>query len=371
MRIKNNKLLKKMDLQLIGVILLICFIGILTVASATNTHPLGSAGFIKTQIGSIVIGFVAIMCILLVDYNLLAKFYIPIYVLCNALLAAVLIFGKGAEGWGANRWLRIGGFQFQPADFVKIGIIIFLSKILSDNKSTVNKPKTLIKVIGFLLVPMALISAQPDLGTTMAFAVFGFGMLFIAGLKYKYIAITGIVAVLSFPLLWLGVLEDYQKDRILTFINPELDPSGKGYQIIQSKLAVGSGKFFGRGLFQGTQNRLGFLPERHNDFIFSVMAEELGFLGVSILILLYFTMLYKCANIAREAKDDFGSFLATGVTFMLAFHIFANIAMTIGLMPVTGKPLPFVSYGGTFMLSNMIAIGLILNVNIRRDKINF
>lgn len=353
------------------VILVICIIGIVMVASATNTHALGSSGFVRTQIASIIIGFIAIAFILLFDYNLLSKFVIPIYLFSNALLVAVLIFGRGADEWGANRWLRIGGFQFQPSDFVKIGIIVCLAKFLSDNKNTINQPKTLLKIIGMLALPMVLISVQPDLGTTMAFAVFGFGMVFIAGLKYKYILITGLVGLLSFPLIWIGVLEGYQKDRILTFINPELDPTGKGYQIIQSKLAVGSGKFFGRGLFRGTQNALGFLPERHNDFIFSVMAEELGFLGVSILLILYFVLLYKCANIAKEAKDDFGAFLATGVTFMLAFHIFANIAMTIGLMPVTGKPLPFVSYGGTFMLSNMMAIGLILNVNMRRDKINF
>ncbi|QUH24548.1 rod shape-determining protein RodA [Serpentinicella alkaliphila] len=371
MRIKNNKLLKKMDFYLILDILVICLIGVLVVASATHTHPLGSAGFIRTQIASIIIGFVAIVFILLFDYNILSKFYLPIYIFSNALLVGVLVFGRGADEWGANRWIKIGGFQFQPADFVKIGIIICLAKILSENKNTVNKPKTLLQIIGFLIVPMALIAVQPDLGTTMAFAVFGFGMLFIAGLKYKYIIITGVAGILSFPLMWLGVLKDYQKERILTFINPELDPTGKGYQIIQSKLAVGSGKLFGRGLFQGTQNRLGFLPERHNDFIFSVMAEELGFLGVSTLVVLYFILLYKCAKIARDAKDDFGAFLATGVTFMLAFHIFANIAMTIGLMPVTGKPLPFVSYGGTFMLSNMMAIGLVLNVNMRRDKINF
>lgn len=360
-----------MDFSLIIVILLICVVGVVLVASATHTHPLGSSSFIKTQIASIVIGIAAILFIILFDYNILLKFFFPIYIICNALLVGVLVFGKGSEGWGANRWIRIGGFQFQPADFVKIGIIICLAKILSEDKNTINKPKTLLKILAFLLVPMALISAQPDLGTTMAFAVFSFGMIFIAGLKYKYIIITGIVGILSFPLVWIGVLEGYQKDRILTFLNPELDPTGKGYQIIQSKLAVGSGQIFGRGLFKGTQNRLGFLPERHNDFIFSVMAEELGFIGVSILLILYFIVLVKCVNIAKEAKDDFGEFLATGVTFMLAFHIFANIAMTIGLMPVTGKPLPFVSSGGTFMLSNMIAIGLILNVNMRRDKINF
>jgi len=166
-------------------------------------------------------------------------------------------------------------------------------------------------------------------------------------------------------------LYDHQKQRILTFLNPALDPRGDGYQILQSKMAVGSGMMFGKGLYQGTQTQFGFLPEKQTDFIFSVVAEETGFIGVIILLALFFFLLFRCIQIAREAKDDYGMIIVTGFTFLLAFHIFANIAMTIGLMPVTGKPLPFISYGGTFMLSNMIAIGFILNVNMRRDKINF
>ncbi|SCY69141.1 cell elongation-specific peptidoglycan biosynthesis regulator RodA [Alkaliphilus peptidifermentans DSM 18978] len=342
------------------------------IGSATHTYIGGSEGFIRTQVISIIMGLIAMVVILMIDYNSVARFWIPIYVVCNGLLVAVLLFGTGKETWGANRWIRIAGRQFQPADFVKIGIIICLAKLISDNKETINEPATLLKILAFAGLPMVLIYKQPDLGTAMAFAFFTFGMIFIAGLNFKYIFLSAITGLISLPLMWVtGLLKDYHKKRIMIFLNPELDPSDSGYQILQSKLAVGSGMIFGKGLFKGSQTQYGFLPEKHNDFIFSVIAEELGFVGVTILIALYAIMLKRLINIARDAKDDFGAYLVIGNTFMLAFHIFANIAMTIGLMPVTGKPLPFISYGGTFMLTNMIAIGIILNVNMRRDKINF
>ncbi|MCC5911172.1 MAG: rod shape-determining protein RodA [Clostridiaceae bacterium] len=368
MRIEN-KLIKKIDFGLIAVVLLICILGIVMVGSAT--HNIGYERFIRTQIASIIMGFIAIGFILFFDYDMLGRLYVPIYIFSNILLVAVLLFGTGAEVWGANRWLRIGGFQFQPSDFAKIGIIICLAKMLDNHKDSLYKLSTIGKILAFVGFPMALISRQPDLGTTMAFAFFSFGMIFIAGLKYKYIFMTGLISILTFPLLWIGILKDYQKTRIITFLNPDLDPLGTGYHAIQSRMAVGNGMIFGKGLLNGTQSQFGFLPEKHTDFIFSVLAEELGFIGAGILILLYCIMIYKCINIARDAKDDFGAYLATGVACMLAFHIFSNIGMTIGLMPVTGKPLPFISYGGTFMLSNMMALGLVLNVNMRRDKINF
>ncbi|AOY76184.1 rod shape-determining protein RodA [Clostridium formicaceticum] len=365
----ENKLIKKINFSLIIVVLMICIIGIIMIASAT--HSLGYERYIRTQISSVAMGFVAIIIILFVDYSVLARLYMPIYVFSNLLLMSVLLFGAGADSWGANRWIRIGGFQFQPSDFAKIGIIICLAKMIDDHKDSIYKLSTIAKILLFAGLPMGLIARQPDLGTTMAFGFFTLGMIFIAGLKYKHIFITAIIGMFSVPLAWLTFLKPYQKDRILTFLNPDLDPMGKGYHAIQSRMAVGNGMIFGKGLFRGTQSQFGFLPEKHTDFIFSVLAEELGFLGVSVLIILYIIMLIKCVNIARDAKDDFGAYIVTGVTFMLAFHIFSNIGMTIGLMPVTGKPLPFVSYGGTFMLSNMMALGLVLNVNMRRDKINF
>ncbi|MBU5677101.1 rod shape-determining protein RodA [Alkaliphilus sp. MSJ-5] len=365
----DTRLFKKIDFGLIVVVLLICIIGVIAVGSAT--YSLGSERYIRTQIISILLGIGAIVAIMFIDYNTFGRMYIPIYIICNAMLLAVFIFGEGSESWGADRWIRIGSFGFQPADFAKLGIIICLAKVLDDKKDMLHKPMVLLKVLLFAGFPMVLILAQPDLGTTLIFAAFVFGMLFIAGLKYKYIVIAMVAGIVTAPLAWFGVLHPYQRSRILIFLNPEQDPMGEGYHTLQSRVAVGAGMFWGKGLFNGTSNQFGFLPEKHTDFIFSVIAEELGFLGVTVLIVLYAIMLYKFVKIAREAKDDFGSYLVTGVTFMIAFHIFLNIAMTIGLAPVTGKPLPFVSYGGTFMLTNMIALGIVLNVNMRRDKINF
>lgn len=365
----DTRLLKKIDYGLLVIVLLICAIGILAVGSAT--YSLGSERYIKTQVTSIIIGLIAIFIIMLIDYKTLAKIYIPVYVITNILLVSVFIFGEGKEDWGASRWIRIGSFGFQPSDFAKLAIIICLAKFLDDNKEDIQRPTIILKALLFVGLPMVLILLQPDLGTTLVISAFVFGMLFIAGLSYKHIGIASLVGLVTAPFAWFGVLKDYQRGRILIFRNPEQDPMGKGYHTLQSRVAVGAGMLKGKGLFRGSSNQFGFLPEKHTDFIFSVIAEELGFIGVSILIILYFIMLYKCINIAREAKDDFGAYLVTGITCMLAFHIFLNIAMTIGLAPVTGKPLPFVSYGGTFMLTNMIAIGLVLNVNMRRDKINF
>jgi len=365
----DTRLLKKIDFGLIIVVLLICIIGVVVVGSAT--YSLGSERYIRTQVISILMGVIAIVAIMFIDYSTFSRMYIPIYIISNAMLLAVFVFGQGSESWGADRWIRIGSFGFQPSDFAKIGIIICLAKVLDDKKNILHKPIELLKVLLFAGFPILLILAQPDLGTTLIFGGFVFGMLFVAGLKYKYIVIAMIGGLVTAPLAWFGVLHPYQRDRILIFLNPEQDPLGKGYHTLQSRVAVGAGMFWGKGLFNGTSNQFGFLPEKHTDFIFSVVAEELGFLGVVVLIVLYLIMLYKCTNIARDAKDDFGSFLVSGLTFMIAFHIFLNIAMTIGLAPVTGKPLPFVSYGGTFMLTNMMALGIILNVNMRRDKINF
>ncbi|MGV8145923.1 MAG: rod shape-determining protein RodA [Alkaliphilus sp.] len=365
-----NRLIKKIDYTLIIAVLIICVFGVVVISSATNSLSSGSERFIRTQSVSIVLGIFAILIILLFDYKTFARFHIPIYVICNLMLIAVLILGTGREQWGANRWLVVAGFSFQPSEFAKIGIVISLAKMIASNKENIHKLTTLIKVIAYVSLPIGLILVQPDLGTSLTFVFFTFGILFAAGIRYKHIIITTVVGALSMPIIWM-FLEEYQKTRIRVFLNPGLDPLGAGLQILQSKLAIGSGMVTGKGLYEGVQTQFGFLPERQTDFIFSVIAEELGFIGVMFLIVMFIFILLKCIKIAREAKDDFGAYLVIGLTFMLAFHIFGNIAMTIGLMPVTGKPLPFISYGGTFMLSNMIAIGLILNVGMRKDLINF
>ncbi|RQD69736.1 MAG: rod shape-determining protein RodA [Tindallia sp. MSAO_Bac2] len=364
------KLIKKIDFSLIIIVLMICIYGVVIISSSTLNHRLGPAHFIRSQITSITIGLIAMAGMMFVNYKTLKRLALPIYLVSNALLLMVLMVGVGQEDWGASRWIRIGGIGFQPADFVKIGLIICLAKIVDDQRDFINQPITLFKIIGFMLLPLSLIMMQPDLGTTLVLASIIFGVLFMAGLRYKYIFIGAVVGLLTMPVFW-NLLEDYQRTRVLIFLNPEMDPMGAGYQIIQSKRAVGAGMLRGQGLYSGTQSQYGFLPERHTDFVFSVIAEELGFIGASILLFLFIAMLVKCVYIAMNAKDDFGMFLVVGVVFMLAFHIFINVGMAIGLMPVTGKPLPFISHGGTFMLTNFMAIGLVLNVYMRRDVINF
>jgi rod shape determining protein RodA len=366
----DMKIIKKIDISLIVLVLIICAYGVVIISSATLNHRLGAGTFVKSQITSIFIGLTAMAATLLINYKTLKKLAIPIYIVSNVLLIMVLIVGIGQDDWGANRWIRFGGYGFQPADFVKIGLIICLAKIAEDHKDFMDSPATLIKIIAFMALPVGLIMLQPDLGTTIIIVAFTAGILYMAGLQYRYLLGATLTGILTLPVFWY-FLADYQRMRILVFLNPEMDPMGDGYQIIQSKRAVGAGMLSGQGLYKGTQSQYGFLPERHTDFIFSVVAEELGFIGAGVLLILFLILLMKCIKIAMNAKDDFGMYLVIGIVFMLAFHIIINIGMTIGLFPVTGKPLPFISHGGTFMLTNFIAIGLVLNVNMRRDVINF
>ncbi len=365
----EGKTLKNLDFSMLAVVILISIFGIIMISSATSNLA-NSDSYIQTQLTSMILGLIVITIILFFDYKTFGNFYLLIYFFSILLLIAVLIAGVGGEDWGANRWLYIGGFGFQPSDFAKIGIIISLAKVISEHRETINELKTLGKIVIITVIPMVLVYKQPDLGTTLVFPVFTFAMLFVAGLKYKYILITFLVALASAPFAW-NYLNEYQQRRIMVFINPSLDPMGDAYQITQSIYAVGSGMLTGKGFNEGIQSQLGFLPEKHTDFIFSVIAEELGFVGVCILLFLYIVLLIKGIMVAKHSKDHFGSILAIGIISMLAFHIFANVMMTIGLMPVTGKPLPFVSYGGTFMLSNMIAIGLLLNISMRKKRINY
>ena len=366
----DMKLVKRIDFILIGLVLLLCAYGVVAVSSATMNHRLGASTFVRSQIRAILIGLVAMTITVTIHYKTLKRLATPIYIISNLLLLVVLVAGTGQEDWGANRWIRIAGYGFQPADFVKIGLIICLAKIADEHKELLDRPGTLLKIFMFMALPLGLIMLQPDLGTSIILVAVTFGILFIAGLQYRYLFGAMAAGLISLPFFW-NLLEDYQRNRILIFLNPEMDPMGAGYQIIQSMRAVGAGMMHGQGLYKGTQSQFGFLPERHTDFIFSVIAEELGFIGVALLMALFFVLLLKCILIAIHARDDFGRYLVIGVVFMLAFHMMINVGMTIGLLPVTGKPLPFISHGGTFMLTNFIAIGLVLNVNMRRDMINF
>lgn len=388
----GRKFWKKFDYILFITVILLNFYGLLVISSATISTKTGylqliknnelqfrllrllqesfSLPFFQKQLVAFIIGLIAILFLVFFNYDNFSKLSIPIYIMCNILLVIVLIFGFGEDEVGARSWLRIGGFTFQPAEIVKIGIIISLAKIIDDNKEKINELATLFKVLIFAFIPIGLILMQPDFGTAFVFIFFVGIMLFVAGLDFKYILYSTVAGLISTPIIWLS-LKDYQKNRILVFLNPDLDAMGAGYQVIQSKIAIGSGKILGRGLFNGVQTQYGFVPEKHTDFIFAVIVEELGLIGGIILLLLYFIMLYRLIRIARNAKDLFGSLIVVGITSMFTFHILENIGMTIGLMPVTGIPLPFISYGANFLLTNMINIGLALSIGLRKDRISF
>lgn len=365
--LRRNKRLKKFDFTLFFTVIILCIYGLVLIKSATLN--LNTNSYIISQSASIILGLIAILALILIDYKILGRLYIPIYILSNLLLVAVLIFGFGEIDWGSRSWLDIGGIVFQPAEFVKIGLIISLSKFIDNHKHSLNQPRTLFKILAFAGLPIMLIMLQPDAGTAMVFVFFIAAMLFIAGLDWKYIKSAIAIFLVSLPFIWFN-LDTYQKNRIFDFLNPG-DMSGTGYQMTHGKIAIGSGKFWGRGLFNGVQVQNNYVPEAPTDFIFSVLVEELGFVGGIFLIILYLILIYRMIKIAQESKDLFGSLMVVGVAAMLIFHIYENIGMTIGLMPVTGIPLPFISHGGTFLLINMVGIGIALSVNYHKDGLNF
>ncbi|MBZ2174208.1 rod shape-determining protein RodA [Schnuerera sp. xch1] len=364
----KRKSFKKLDFILLTSVLLLCIYGIIMVKSATLSYE--NNRYVTVQILSTILGFVGILILVAMDYQIIGKLYIPTYIFSVILLLAVVLFGTGKNQWGANSWLSIGGFTFQPAEISKVGIIIFLAKFIDNNKNEINLPRTLLKILVLAGLPILLIALQPDLGTAVVFIFFVVIMLFVSGLNWKYFGYAFLAGIVSLPILWFK-LEDYQRNRIFNFLHPERDLSGSGYQAMQSKIAIGSGKVFGRGLFGGVQTQYGYIPEKHTDFIFSVIGEELGLIGGLLLIILYSILLYRLIKIAKNSSDTFGSLMVIGFSAMFVVHIWENIGMTIGLMPITGIPLPFMSYGGTFNLINLICIGIALSVSVHKEGLNF
>jgi rod shape determining protein RodA len=377
---KKESKLKRFDFILLITTILLCIYGLVIINSATMSKVTGSEPFLKTQIIAFGLGTAALLVLVFIDYDIYGSLYIPIYVLTNLLLLYTLINPVEAPEWGDVRsWIAIGPIVFQPSEIAKFGVIISLSKFIDINKDNINHPVVLLKIILFAFLPIALILIQPDFGTAVVFIFFIVIMIYIAGIDRKYvlsIMIIGLILIIAGLSVFFQIMEnytlgdDFRFDRIVTFFYPELDPDDTGYQVIQSKTAIGSGMLYGRGLYKGVQNQLGYLPTKETDFIFAVIGEELGLSGGIVLLCLYAILLYRLIRIAKNAANMFGSLIVTGITAMLLFHIFENIGMTMGLTPVTGIPLPFISYGGTFMLVNMISIGLCLSVGMKRGKID-
>jgi rod shape determining protein RodA len=367
----DRKLLKNLDWQLWLAMLLISVVGVIVLRSASaGVMPRNPLYYTKRQILWVIMGNVMIAASLYFDYRLLTKLIKPLYLLNLTLLAAVLVFGQ--ERGGAQRWVSIAGFPLQPSEFAKIFIIIVLAYYLEKHEQIRNWPD-LVKAGIVVAVPMLLILIQPDLGTALVFVAIFMGMLYAAGTELKYLASLIGMGILASPLMWKFILKDYQKMRLLVFLDPEAPQyrAFGGYHVTQSLIAVGSGRLFGRGYMQGTQNIRNFLPAQHTDFIFSVLAEEFGFVGALLVIGLFVFMLQRMLSIALDAKDVFGSLMVVGVIALTLFQLFINIGMTVSVMPVTGIPLPLLTSGGSSYLSYCLAIALVLNVGMRRQKILF
>lgn len=311
--------------------------------------------------------------IIFIDYDVIARFSPIFYGIFIILLIAVL-FTPVVNG--ATSWFTItDGVKFQPSEFAKVFVIIFIAYIISiiqkREKNEINKPLKLLAALAIVAVPVLLIIMQPDYGTAIAFMIATILMLFVAGLDKRYIIATFIVILVAVPLMYNFILPTHAKNRIDVFLNPNLDPRGSGYNVIQSKLAIGSGKLVGMGLLKGNQTQLGFLHPKTTDFIFSVIGEEMGFIVAGAVIILYVVLITKAIYVAKTAKDDLGSYIAMGIVGIFLFHMIENIGMTMGLLPITGVPLPFVSYGGSSLITNFICIGLLLNISGRRQKTIF
>lgn len=363
----DRRLIENFDWGFLAIIGAISAAGLIILYSAV-TAGYDGAGFhllFKKQMVWMGAGFVIMMASLVIDFRELDKLNLFIYAICVGFLITTYLFGE--VGGGSQRWLMIGPVRMQPSELMKISLIISLAAVYSKNLSQQGLGfRNLIKPAVLCLIPFGLIVSQPDLGTgLLLLLIAGSITLFVKVEKRVFFTLAG-VGLSIVPLVWYFGLKDYQKGRILTFLDPDRDPLGAGYHIIQSKISIGSGMITGKGFLQGTQNALNFLPEQHTDFILSVLAEEWGLAGCGVLLLLYFLLLFWGVNIAYNCRNMFGSILALGVTIMIFWQIFINIGMVMGLMPVVGVPLPLISYGGSSVVTNMVGFGILMNISMRK-----
>lgn len=315
------------------------------------------------------IGLVGMVLLARMDYRMLKKFSGILYLLTIIMLLATRFLGS--TKLGATRWIDLGFFQFQPSELAKVFMVIVMAKFFAENVEQMHRPKVFIRSVVYIGIPTVLVALQPDLGTALTFVIIWGAMLLVSGIKKRYVAGVAGLGLVAMPIVYKYFLKDYQQHRILTFLNPAADPTGTGWNVAQAKIAIGSGQFWGRGLGHGPQSQLNFVPFKHTDFIFAALAEEMGFVGAFSIIVLFAVMLYRILKIASLSRDYFGMFIATGIFAVLFFHIFINIGMNLGIMPVTGIPLPLVSSGGTSVVITLLCIGILESIFIRYKKIDF
>ncbi len=360
----DRRLIIHFDWTLLGIVLLIASIGIFNLFSAAASMEMVGTPLYLKQIFWLLIGLVVMVTIAFIEYRFYSDMAYIVYTVALVLLLMVMVYGIITSG--AQRWVKVGSLSFQPSEFVKISLILALAKFF--HRPPHPKGYSLKQILFpflLLLLPVALILKQPDLGTAIILLLVFFSILIFVKIRWSSLLTIGLAGGAAVPLLW-SFLKEYQKKRIITFFNPDLDPLGAGYHLIQSKIAMGSGGILGKGFMNGTQCKLGFLPEQQTDFIFSALGEEWGLIGSLFVIGIYFILILWGLRITVQAKDRFGAILAFGVVAMLFWHVFINIGMVLGMMPVVGIPLPLLSYGGSFILSTLIGIGLLLNVSMRR-----
>lgn len=365
----KNKIFKNMEWWILLSAILLSIVGFIALYSATQADDFG---YLKKQLIWFGVGLVVMVIVIFIDYNIWRKLSPVLYGLSIISLIAVL-FTKSING--ASSWFNIGAFSFQPAELAKISVILFTSsvivKIQETGKHQINNILKLAIVLITVMVPIFLIILQPDFGTAAAYMIATVIMLFVAGIDKKYIFSAFAILLISLPLIYFFILPPHAKTRIDVFLHPESDPKGSGYNIIQSKIAIGAGELTGMGIFNGNQTQLGYLSPKTTDFIFSVIGEEMGFVVAGAVVLAYVLLITKSLYVAKTAKDDIGSYIAAGISGIFLFHMVENIGMTMGLLPITGVPLLFVSYGGSSMLTSFICIGLLLNISGNRKKTIF
>jgi rod shape determining protein RodA len=361
----ERRLFFYVDWLLLGAVLVLASIGLAMIYSTTFDAIRDRVGpQFYTQATAVLIGLVALAVCLAIDYRRLSEYSLLIYVALVLVLGYVLFFGV-VRG-GARRWISLGPGLLQPSEFAKIGLALIVATFFAENRRGARSLPDLATGGIFLAIMAVFIARQPDLGTAVTLVPIFVGIAFVAGMRLKWLAVLALVAVVAAPVAWTFALRDYQKSRIQTFLDPEQDARGAGYQQIQARITAGSGGPLGKGYLQGTQGQYKFLPVAHNDFIYSVLAEELGFVGVVVTLGLYLFVIIRSLETARLAKDRLGAYLAVGLISGFTFQVIYNITMSAGLAPVKGLTLPLMSYGGSSIIATLASFGLILNVRMRR-----
>lgn len=364
--------IRHVDMSLIFTVIALSTISLFAIYSATN-RTLADLGldpgtYLKRQGTWTFLGVILVLVFASFDYRFLKVYAGFVYFGTLALLVLVQT-PLGSTVKGSQRWFSFLGFQFTPSEWMKIGVILMLAAYLSELRHEELSLQETLRVTAIAGLPMALVFIQPDMGTTIILTAILVGVLIVAGAQPRHLAVLALAAlVLMFAAFQLNIIKEYQVKRLTAFLDEEADPQGAGYNKAQAEIAIGSGGIFGLGYRNGIQTNLDYVPEQHTDFIFTVVAEEFGFVGGITVLLLFGVLLFRAFRIALLSKDPFGTYAAAGIASMFAVQVFINIGMTMGIMPITGIPLPFVSYGGTSTLSNFVAVGLLLNIHMRRFK---